>query len=140
MQARYKIRELCARLIRDARADIGSGRTKLATKQGRGPRGLPAGAFVHHLLQADSTLLGRPFTDDEARLCLKRSCTQSSGLPCALPDALQFDSCCVGTKVDGETVFVWDVDVMSDILGHSVVGTTFAVQIGHFPHVVVGYF
>lgn len=74
------MRALCARLIKDARADIQTGRTKLATKQGRGPRGLPAGAFVHHLLQADSTLLGRPFTDDEARSCMGRSTGLKSAL------------------------------------------------------------
>lgn len=59
------MRALCQQLISDARTDIeGSVKT---SEQRPSARGLPAGAFVRHLLQADSKVLGRPFTDDEVR-------------------------------------------------------------------------
>ena len=64
-QARYKMRELCARLIRDARAGIEDGRMGADTARRADSRGLPAGAFVQHMLLSDNKLLGRPFTDEE---------------------------------------------------------------------------
>ncbi len=61
-----KMRELCQRLISDARRDIQSGGGGgNGAPPWQGSRGLPPGAFVRHLLQADSKLLGRPFTDEE---------------------------------------------------------------------------
>ncbi len=60
-----KMRELCQRLISEARRDIQSGGGDGGEPQRQGSRGLPPGAFVRHLLQADSKLLGRPFTDEE---------------------------------------------------------------------------
>ena len=60
-----KTRELCQRLISEARRDIQSSGGDDGAPHHQGSRGLPAGAFVRHLLQADSKLLGRPFTDEE---------------------------------------------------------------------------
>lgn len=59
------MRELCARLIREARTGIEGNRLGADAARRTGSRGLPAGAFVQHMLLSDNKLLGRPFTDDE---------------------------------------------------------------------------
>lgn len=65
-QARARMRDLCGALISETRGGMKGGAVPP-----RGPRGLPSGAFVHHLLRADNRQsLGRPFTDAEVRLRL----------------------------------------------------------------------
>lgn len=44
---------------------VGSDEYLSCRSSGSKARSLPAGAFVRHLLQADNTLMGRPFTDEE---------------------------------------------------------------------------
>jgi len=61
LQARARMRDLCGALISETRGGMKGGAVPP-----RGPRGLPSGAFVHHLLRADNRQsLGRPFTDAE---------------------------------------------------------------------------